>query len=615
MKLLGVQFSGLGLLENQFIPLRQITMLVGKNNAGKSAVLNAIRALRGLPENAQTSSIFRYSSRDVGIQLFCQPEQNETICPVTSADWWNQFTERHPFELVYKLVALPNFDMVGFESGELLFEDAKALRFLRAANVGIQMDIYQPTAPDELPVQVVQGSTFSTKVISGNDVLHVIPTTGPELLNGLALLQKTFLVMPHRIVAPYLALKTEIIPANDGSNLAQFLHTLQSNNRGQFSAIEAFITDVFPDFESLNIRNISDQARITFNVRGRELEIPLNSCGTGVEQLLMLATLVVTSEKGTLFLMDEPHSFLHPAAERSLIRFLRSQKDKQFVMATHSAVMMNEVPADAIVHIEPPGRDKCAFEHHTTTARILFDLGYRNSDVLFNDRLVVGEGKTEKAVLPVLLEKTKRFLTSDLAKTGFASLDGVPDNAKAQQTAVLRLEHLLSAVGREKQQRLYVFDLDRSTDDANLLKGTNPFGADEPLPVGFLKRMEIENYLLVPEAIARAINEECKLNGKPIQVKAEQVQQELKKLYAARDDEKLFPPGKMPAGDDVLVRIKGSRALDRLYEVLAAASYHKERSGRLIASHVTMDNQPALQDLAELFESIFPRAMAAKMRY
>src|SRR5258708_37214879 len=50
MKLLGAEIRNFACFEKQYVPLRQgIGVLVGKNNAGKTAILRALSALRALP--------------------------------------------------------------------------------------------------------------------------------------------------------------------------------------------------------------------------------------------------------------------------------------------------------------------------------------------------------------------------------------------------------------------------------------------------------------------------------------------------------------------------------------------------------------------------------------
>lgn len=112
--------------------------------------------------------------------------------------------------------------------------------------------------------------------------------------------------------------------------------------------------------------------------------------------------------------------------------------------------------------------------------------------------------------------------------------------------------------------------------------------------------MEIENYLLVPGAIADAIREE--LPGGVSDNLEEDVAAILKDLYERVDDSKLFPKGKTDEPDK---HIKGGRALERLYDRLGVGNYNKARTGRLIAGYVTKENQLALKELEELFRPLF----------
>ena len=50
MKLLGVELSDFACFEREFVPIRSgINLLVGRNNAGKTAILRGISAVSALP--------------------------------------------------------------------------------------------------------------------------------------------------------------------------------------------------------------------------------------------------------------------------------------------------------------------------------------------------------------------------------------------------------------------------------------------------------------------------------------------------------------------------------------------------------------------------------------
>ena len=66
-------------------------------------------------------------------------------------------------------------------------------------------------------------------------------------------------------------------------------------------------------------------------------------------------------------LIDEPHSFLHPTAERLLLEFLRRNQQHKYVITTHSAIFINAVPASQITHLTGNGygiaERKTVFSH------------------------------------------------------------------------------------------------------------------------------------------------------------------------------------------------------------------------------------------------------------
>jgi predicted ATPase len=75
-----------------------------------------------------------------------------------------------------------------------------------------------------------------------------------------------------------------------------------------------------------------------------DLTAPLQDCDTGIEQMFMIATAILTAKNPKLFLIDEPHAFLHPAAERYLLRLMQEHLEHQYVVATHSPVFLNSLP-------------------------------------------------------------------------------------------------------------------------------------------------------------------------------------------------------------------------------------------------------------------------------
>jgi hypothetical protein len=429
-----------------------------------------------------------------------------------------------------------------------------------------------------------------------------------DLFAPLRTLGAVRLINPHRVAQPRQPLQSVSNLTADAQSLGPHLQTLQGNNREVFEKIEAFVTRVFPEFRYLNAASREgNQLSIDLTERDTGRKIPLENCGTGVEQIIILATFVLTTPKPGMILLDEPHSYLHPTAERDLVRFLREHPDHCYVVSTHSAVLMNSVTPDRITHISPPGHGFDPMPYHAQTAGILFDLGYRNSDALFYDRLVFVEGKSDKQIIPILLERDGEIDSAEIARTGFPVIEGVGKGSTAVQTSILRHEKLLSAVGRADQPRIYLLDGDRRDDEKAVIQGTRHPITHTGLTIGFLPRPEIENYLLIPEAIAPALHEELILKGEPREVSVEEVKRRLDQLLADRKGDQSQPA--KASADAMTAGVKGSEILERLYDGFSLR-YNKETSGTLIAKNLTVSTQPAVSDLTALVRPLFPRRVS-----
>jgi predicted ATP-dependent endonuclease of OLD family len=296
-----------------------------------------------------------------------------------------------------------------------------------------------------------------------------------------------------------------------------------------------------------------------------------------VEQLLALATFVISSAAGNLICVDEPHSFLHPAAERLLLEFLRKHREHCYLITTHSAIFINSVPATGITYLSGEGAGTDDRRSHAT-AQLLFDLGYKNSDLLFADRVIFVEGETDKQVLPILLEKAG-LDPSVLATTAICKLKGSGD----LHTITRQSEDLLTALYKDTILRVYLFDGDKRPKKDYMQKIKNVRTGQE-IPVAFLSRTEIEDYLLDPYAIAAAMAEEknADQNG------SEQA------AYSPDQVNSWLREAAAKLGSSA----KGSEILSHVYEQ-ASFRYKKTEHGRLIGLRTSLETNPALLELLE----------------
>ncbi len=175
-------------------------------------------------------------------------------------------------------------------------------------------------------------------------------------------------------------------------------------------------------------------ARITSEGR----RIPLATTGSGHSRRLALAvweyaTEILTDDADAVVIYDEPDTHLDYKRQRELMSMIRDQaahENLTMVVATHSMNLIDGVDLADLVHVihdgtattfEPLGLDAGAH-----LAAIAVSVGLRNT-ALLHERLFVGvEGETERATLPLLYKhlRGRHIETAGIAIWDCGSNDG-----------------------------------------------------------------------------------------------------------------------------------------------------------------------------------------------
>lgn len=605
MKLIGVELINFACFETCFVPLRQgMQVLVGKNNAGKTAILRGLSALAALPFSQPQPldpDLAKYSRNTTGA-----PQYSFSVCfeveptdfPTLGGDLlsWPIITQSKKRELAFSFDVFPTQNLVGL-TGANFFSDTNQFPILDRRADRMRQLFYNSAGEQTSSGEVTELSSRAVENVR-------YPTYAPQgTLSVFASIRSVRTADAHRVVRPLLGLQAVASLSKNAESLAPFLDTLYGNSRRKFQGIEQFVTRVFPEFESVNPVKHENNISLTLTRTGSDQTVPLTHCGTGVEQLLALASFVLTADPGTIILLDEPHSYLHPSAERELIRFLQEQSEHRYVISTHSSVLVNSVPPDRVVPLSGPVVPRRASADSIEIASLLHSLGYRNSDLLFSDRLIFVEGESDQEILPVLLSKGETFSDVDLGRTGFPTMDGEGrSRGTTKQTSLLYYERFLQQLGKSSLPRLYLFDGDCEDADRTLLRGTPGLEQSGVISLAFLSMRELENFLLVPAAIACAIRQLHRLaNEAHREVDELAVRAKLEESLASAD-EKLFPNGR---GVDPARTVKGSFVLERLFWDFGLR-YRKRTAGRLIAEHITIKDQPRISEICDLVRGVFP---------
>lgn len=217
-----------------------------------------------------------------------------------------------------------------------------------------------------------------------------------------------------------LSLKTLFIPAfrqtrdgsgaepdADGSNLVSFLSELQhppplrAQLRERFDAIQDLLRTVLGS-EALSIEVEAGARAINVRLNGQFL--PLRHFGTGVEELMVVATQACWYEDRVMCI-EEPEIHLHPLLQQRLFEFLVEHTKNQYLITSHSAKLL-DFPSAAIVSVNVD-EGRAAARVLTRPAdrfELLHSMGYRASDLVQTNAILWVEGPSDRIYLLRFLE-------------------------------------------------------------------------------------------------------------------------------------------------------------------------------------------------------------------
>jgi len=304
----------------------------------------------------------------------------------------------------------------------------------------------------------------------------------------------------------------------DASNLASVLLQL-TPSPDLYDEYNAYVREVFPTiYRVASSAANQNTAKITINnIDGEAAElkagisVPLGDSGTGVSQVLAILYVAITAQTPLIIIIDEPNSFLHPGAMRKLLAIL-SRLNHQYILTTHSPDVINAADPDTVNLIQLRRNESAVQTLDRTkldSQRLILDeLGVRLSDVFGADEILWVEGSTEERCFPMLLthqgESRPGISVLSLVATGDLESRKIRGSlvwdiyARFSDGTALIPPAIAFALDRESRTESEMADLVRRS------RGR----------VKFLPRRTYENYLIQEDAIASRLSELI-LDGEP----------------------------------------------------------------------------------------------------
>lgn len=379
--------------------LRKITLVAGPNNSGKSNILDAVR--RFLPEVPVGDGGREHQP----IDSHDRPQGENCNRNLLVEFGWN--------------CDAPN--QVGSEGGSLdhlnsareairessLYDSETGLAWLRfqcgeAPTSGNSRLVFDP-----LPLAEVQSknnpfwSSLSTSLTQNGG-----GQPGEDVGRVLSRVLRDVHVPQVRSIGRLRSVSMPVSDDNelDGPGLIDRLQQFQNpaadyqQHRSRFETINMFIADVF---ESPDARIEVPHDKSTILVHADNRVLPLDSVGAGLHQLIIIAA-AATVEQGTLLCIEEPETNMHPLLQRKLLRYLQEHTTNQYLIATHSAAMI-DTEATSVHGVSLTGNShgtRCErIAEPSAQALVAMQLGYRASDLVQSNAVIWLEGPSDRIYL------------------------------------------------------------------------------------------------------------------------------------------------------------------------------------------------------------------------
>lgn len=443
--------------DDHTIPFRQCTIVVGRNNAGKSTVVDALRLI----------SIV--TARYRGLTFRETP------------DWGDM--PRREFGVSPSLKGMEfNTQNVFHRYGEppatitATFDNHAVAKIYIGPECDLHAVIFNP-----------DGSIIRNKRDARDGLLPRVE------------------IMPQ--VAPVSRTETILEPDYVRANLSSALAPQHFRNQlnlleGYFPALQQLAEETW---HGLQIRELVG----TRGPRGTNLELmvrnddyvsELATMGHGLQMWLQTMWFLARADRNASITLDEPDVYMHPDLQRRLIRHLRHSR-RQIIVTTHSVEIMSEVEPENILVIDRQHEQSRFASSFPAVQKVLDHLGSAQNVQLARlwhaRKSLLVEGKDFR-----LLCDFFDILFPDDTE-GLAVLPNMSIGGWGGWPYAIGSSMLLQNSGGDNIITYCVLDSDYHTDEQKMERLGQAREKDVQLHIW--ARKEIENYLLVPSVIRRVI--------------------------------------------------------------------------------------------------------------
>ncbi len=511
MKIVACSVKNYKVIRNlQMKDIESAAILVGKNNCGKTLILDAIRTALGYVP--LEDRCYCDSTQDIRIEITFEIteddlhrlNQNEKVSSRTNYDlWYEEFVQRLPDynqetgELSFVFTANPQKD--------IMYTDINGKENLYIKDVFpnvYYIDVTRDLSAIEEDIFSLQGNS---ELVDLQDNLCLYDKT--KKCNQCFSCMKEILEKPARELNVHetaVLLKYKLY----NTNLTAFTERINKyfhKNSSYYQDIKYVVDFDFEQVSRLHTVVVNNE---------RHTEGSMINMGAGMKSIYILCLLeAYIEEEGELpsiVMMEDPEIYLHPQLQKTASEILyRLSNKNQVFFTTHSPNMLFNFSSKQIKQVVLDEECYTEVRENADIDEILDDLGYTANDLMNVSFVFIVEGKQDKNRLPLLLEKYYSEIYDEngnlqriaIIQTNSCTNIKTYANLKYINKLYIKDQFLMIRDSDGKNPKTLVNQLcnyygQRAYEDENIMR-------IKPENVLVLKYYSFENYFLEPSVMAK----------------------------------------------------------------------------------------------------------------
>jgi energy-coupling factor transporter ATP-binding protein EcfA2 len=458
-----IKFKNYKSFVNFSVSLNDFNILVGPNNAGKSTIIGSLKILSEGIRKANSKKPEKISGPD-GLQIFGYQIDLKQV-PVATENVFHNYDDSIPAIIRFKLsdgsilqIYFPSQGIcyMNYECSNLIITSPKQFK-------------------ENVPLEI-----------------GYVPILGP---------------VDHE----------ERLFQKEAARLALLTHTASRNFRNiwyhyndDFNEFKSFVKSTWPgmDIDQPEVNILDSKPVLRMFCPEERIPREIFWAGFGFQVWCQMLTYIIKNKNSTLFLIDEPDIYLHSDLQRQLLGILKNL-GPDILIATHSTELISESEINDILIINKTNKSGRRIKDIGQLREVFNVLGSNLNPVLTQiaktKRVLFIEGKDFQVI-----SKFARIIGYEQVanRTDFAAvpIEGFnPTKLRAVKEGIEKTigYKILSAVIFDRDYRSEMEVLE----EKNELEIGNYF-------VHIHTRKELENFLLIPEAIDSAIKLRIKKRNK-----------------------------------------------------------------------------------------------------